>query len=501
MYFRQTFILSQKIYFIMTDRKKKTGAGGDGPATIDIPHEEVKENGKASSTVTVSEIPPDSDEARIKNEIAKFNVADSAIAQMKEVYGSLVIKDESDKDGYNQVKKAWNEVRTKRTSLEKKGLELRNQFKVITTAIGKEEDRLIDLITPLENDLYQKWKAIDDEKDRKKKEQEEAEGRQLMARIEELQTLGMKFRDGFYQIGDTITADVATLRAMPIDMFEKLKTAVKNKAAELQKIADDLAEQKRKDEAEQERQRQELKKQQDDLAEQQRQLQAQQDQLKRDQEEAARLKQELRLGKFLALGMTQSADWLVYDNGFKSVSLSVPDIMAWTEESIPAMVKDWKVQMDAIDREKTDHQEQQKREKDEKERREKYIASCMEAIGMVYNWNMRNFQFKLGDIYTELGWNDFSGMDDGAIMAKAKEVREFILKSKKDHAAAEQKKEQDRQKAERLGMTDKTRWDREIEQTNAAALRIVPAEYKTVKYRDKAHNFLDQLTNLINEFK
>lgn len=473
-----------------TPKKKATTAGGNGAATIDIPHEEVKQTAPASQVV-VSEAPPDSDEARIKNEIAKFNVADGAIAQMKEVYGALVIKDESDKDGYNQVKKAWNEVRSKRTSLEKKGLELRNGFKVITSAISKEEDRLVTLITPLEDDLYKKWKAIDDEKERKKKEQEEAEGRQLMARIEELQTLGMKFRDGFYQIGDTITADVATLRAMPVDMFEKLKTAVKNKAAELQKIADDLAEQKRQQDLKLKQEQDELKRQQDELADQQRQLQAQKD-------EMARQLRDMRLIKLQSLGMDlEGKEVLKWD----TIRLYIAPLIDMTADEFNRTVDITAEQIKDLKNKKAQEEEERKKVAAEKDRRDKYIASCMEAIGMVYNWNMRNFQFKLGDIYTELGWNDFNGMDDDAIMAKAKEVSEFILKAKKDHAAAEQKKEQDRQKAEKLGLTDKTRWDREIEQTSAAALRIVPAEYKTVKYREKAQNLLDQLTNIINEFK
>lgn len=493
MYFVFLFLTFTKIIFIMsTPKKKATTAGGNGAATIDIPHEEVKQPGTTASPVVVTEPQPDTDEARIKNEIAKFNVADGAIAQMKEVYGALVIKDENDKDGYNQVKKAWGEVRTKRTSLEKKGLELRNQFKVITTAISKEEDRLVTLITPLEEDLYGKWKKIDDAKEQAKKAQEEEEGRQLMARIEELQTLGMKFRDGFYQIGDTITADVATLRAMPADMFEKLKTAVKNKAAELQKIADDEAEKKRQAEAEQERQRQELKKQQDELAEQQRQLQAQKD-------EMAKQLRDMRLIKLQSLGMDLvGKDVLQWD----AIRLYIAPLIDMTADEFNRTVDITAEQIKELKNKRAQEEEDRKKVAAEKDRRDKYIASCMETAGMTYNWAMKNFQFKLGDIYTEMGWKDFEGMDDAAIALKAQEVSEFVIKAKKDQETADKKKLEDQQKAAKLGLTDKTRWERDLAQLEAQGLRqIVPAEFKTPKYQNKAMLFMEAFKNIINEFK
>src|SRR5690349_345249 len=153
----------------MAKAAKKTAAtGGDSTQppkpplqqqhVQDIPHEEVK-------------LPDVTDpEAQIKTEIAKFNLADAAIEKLKQEYGSLTITDVKDKAGYDAVKAAWQDTRSKRTGLEKKGLELRGAYKIITKAIGKEEDRLIKLLEPLETELHGKWKAIDDEKERVKKE-------------------------------------------------------------------------------------------------------------------------------------------------------------------------------------------------------------------------------------------------------------------------------------------------------------------------------------------
>lgn len=485
----------------MTERRKKASAGGENGAsniTLDIPHEELK-NPADAVAVTPKVVPV---EDQIKTEIAKFSLPDSAISQLKETYGGLTIKDETDKAGYETVKKAWNDVRSKRTGLEKKGLELRGQFKVITKAISDEEERLVGLISTLEDDLYTKWKKIDDDKERAKKEKEEAEGRQLMARIEELQTMGMSFKDGFYQIGETITADVATLRAMPEDMFGKLKTAIKNKADELKKIKEQEAEKKRQEQAEFKKQQDDLKAQQEQLAEQQRKIQEQHDQLKKDQEAAAKFKRDFRVSKFVGLGMVDNGDHVARNNGLETLRLDVADIMAWSDESYLLNFADWKKEIDASDKRLQEKQEKEKAEQAEKDRREKYIASCLENVGFKYNWGGKVFIFQTDALKIEVQWKEFDDLKTDQEIAEHVESYVHPIKvARDDQAKAEQKKKDDQAKAEKLALTDKQRWTREMEQMGAQALRVLPGDYKTDKYKKKAQTFLDRLNNLITEFK
>lgn len=471
----------------MSKSRKKPADGENGAAeTVDIPHEVVDSQTQTSLTPVFETV-----EHQIGRELAKFNFPEAAINQLKEQFGGLTISGPDDKTGYKAVKEAWSLVRSKRTGLEKKGLELRNNFKVFTTAIGKEEDRLVDLITPLEEDLYGKWKAIDDEKERAKKEQEEAEGRRLMARIEELQTIGMAFRDGFYQIGDTITVDVASLRSMPDDTFGKLKAAVAAKADEIKKAAELERQRKDKEAAELKRQQDDLKAQQEQMAEQQRQLQAQKD-------EMSRQLRELRLAKLQGLGMVLDGTELIK---WESVSVYIANLAEITADEFNQLLEAAAEKIKELKNQKAQAEENQRQEAAEKERREKFIAKTLEAVGMVYNWHARNFQFKTELFYTEIGWNDFAGMDDAAIVLKAQEIGEFIIKAKKDQEQADADRKKETEKAEKLAMSDKQRWEREIAQLEAQILRIVPGEYKTKAYQQKAQDLLERVTNLMTNFK
>src|SRR5687767_9052478 len=145
----------------------------------DIPHEPIESQQAEQGAPKVEEAEVIDDqknlELTISREIKRFQLADAGIEQLKKQYGDLVITGIDDKDGYKAVKAAWNEVRSKRTGLEKKGLAIRTDYTVVTKAVKKEEDRLIDLITPLEDGLYKKWKAIDDEKEAEKKRKEKEE--------------------------------------------------------------------------------------------------------------------------------------------------------------------------------------------------------------------------------------------------------------------------------------------------------------------------------------
>ena len=155
----------------MAEKKAKKQPAGGVSETVYIPHEEMPHgNGAPVLQPTVATV-----DQQIKLELAKFTLADAGIAQLKKNYEGLEISGADDKEGYKKVREAWRDVQSKRTGLEKKGLELRGGYGVITKAIKAEEDRLVDLITPLEDGLHKKWKAIDDEKERVKKEQEQAE--------------------------------------------------------------------------------------------------------------------------------------------------------------------------------------------------------------------------------------------------------------------------------------------------------------------------------------
>lgn len=496
-------------------RKKADSPADSGTSTkdniTDIPHEEVP-NSKDATPVEAQLVTV---EDQIKLELAKFNVADAAIAQLKEAYGALVITGPDDKKGYEAVKKAWNEIRSKRTGLEKKGKELRSGYTVIAKAIGAEEDRLIELINPLEEDLYKKWKAIDDEKERVKKEKEEAEQAQLMARVEEIQTLGMTFADGFYQIGGTVSVDVASLRAYNDEQYEKLKGFITARKAELDKAAEEKA---AADKAEQDRRDKEaadLKKQQDELREQQAELQRQKDELEQQKQEAAKLKRDNRIAKVTALGMTynERSDLFEFDNGFKSVThegalLFDLDEYGFTEHTnvLAGLIKESK---DG----KAQHDEQVRQEQAEKERLEKFIAESLESIGMTFSHARGRFIYSNTELDPiEVTWNDFVGMDDAAIATKAHELGDQIAdqKAQVEKIQADRKAEQDRKDQEardeqarqdNLALSDRDRFFKDVARIEAAVAELSEANYKTKKFKTLAANLKNNISQELENAK
>src|SRR3972149_619815 len=383
-----SFYIHQNFYTMAKAAKKKGPASGVQEAhTIDVEHEVIetttatnKENGGA---ILVD------DQTRIKMEIAKLNVADAGIAVLKEKYGTLVIADASDKKGYEAVKKAWNEVRSTRTALEKKGLEIRNQFKVITTAVKAEEERLIESLDPLETDLYKKWKAIDDEKERAKKEQEEAEQKQLMARVEEVQTLGMAFKDGFYQIGDTIAVDVASLRMYNDEQYAKLKGAIDAK-----------------------------KKQQDQLREQQ-------EQLKRDQDAAAKIKRDNRINKLVALGMTynERTDLFVHDNGFRTTTHGGADRVSLDGSGFDEHAKIIAGHITDNIADKAKHDQEVEAERQALENHKKFIAATMDRAGLNFSYTAQSFTWEDKNTAIEVTFAELIPLTEPEVSEKAQAIQ------------------------------------------------------------------------------
>lgn len=478
-------------------KKKATTPVVNGDNHIeDITHELVTQS--ADNSVTPEVWTP---EKQVKLEIAKFNLADSGIEKLKKDYGELVISGPDDKTGYKAVREAWQEVRSKRTGLEKKGLEIRNGFKVITTAVSKEEDRLIELITPLEDDLYKKWKAIDEEKDRLKKEAEEEEKRQLMARVEEVMALGMTFKDGFYVCGETISMDVATLRALPAEQYDKLKKAVEAKAAEIAKSEADAAAERQRQADELKKQQDELKRQQDELKKQQEEMERQKTELRQQQEAAAKIKLENRINRFIGLGMTRGANSLNFDNGFLSFSTLIEDIRTQPDETFETFFNDHLDGISDRNMKQAEHDLEKKQEAEALELKKKNISEVMSTAGLQFQYTSQSFIFENDIIALELGWNDLVPMTEEELLLKQNAVHEQInaarVQSKKkadDLKAAEEKEK-------KAGMKDAELFNVAIVQLETDILKIVPGEFKTKAYQNKSTRLIKAIGDILMDAK
>jgi hypothetical protein len=484
-----------------TVRKKTAGADNSATHVTDIPHEEVHQDGKTVSTETVA-VQVITIDQQIKNELAKFNVAESGIAKLKEQYGGLVITGPEDKTGYKSVKEAWGQVRTVRTSLEKKGLELRKDYQVITKAISGEENRLVELVTPLEEDLYKKWKAIDDEKERAKKEQEEKEQAQLMARVEEIQTLGMTFVDGFYQIGGTISVDVASLRGFNDDQFAKLKGAITAKKTELDNAEAERLEQQRLDNEQRQKDAQKLRDDQKKLDDERAELDRQRKEIEDQRKDAARMKLENRSNQMAALGFKTKGDQFVWDNGASAIYVAHSSAENATPEEWRDKVAEVKQAILESTQAKEQHDAEKKREQEEKDRREKFIAESLTTVGMIYDYGRKLFHWTSKELDPiEATWNDFAGLDDAAIATKAHQLGDMITTAKQEENRIVKAREAEQKKQENLALSDRDRFFKDVARIEAAVAELSAANYKTKKFQQMAAQLRENLTQELENGK
>jgi hypothetical protein len=542
--------------------KKKGGKAKD--AQTFIPHEEVKQ----AAAETIQEEPiavhaeevdtPEDDEKRKKLEIAKLGIAETQIAAIRTKYGSLVIKGPDDKEGYKLVRAAWSEVRTLRTGLEKKGLAIRSKIAEITKAVKKEEDRLIEMLEPLEEQLQKAWKDIDDAKEKEKKDKEAAEHARLMTRINELIDMGMTLTEGFYRIGDTISMDVATLRALPDAQYEQLKTTVKKKGEE-------LAEEKRKKDEADEKEKKRLKDEQDKLLadqqkveEEKRQLRAERREVRQGklegigfklsvvdgienmyfrkmainvnkflemeafefaifleattksvketldeeakQAEKERIKTE-RLAQIRALGFINRGEDFHFDNGFKTITHGVASLMDLDDYGFSEHFKILKDGVDEANQGKADHEEGQRKEKEALEEKKRFISASMDRAGLSFSYTAQKFYWEDKNKTIQLGWDDLLPLTEPQVSDKiAALVIEIDLAKKFTKDQADQQADKEK-KEKHLNMKDKERWEHTIEDLEAALANLKPDEFKTQIYQKKATSLLDRLGITVKEFK
>lgn len=476
------------------NKRKKEPTALTSVNTVDIEHEVVEPNNEKTNGLSVVTVVTLDDQ--IKQEVAKFNLADAAIAKLKEVYGPLTIAGPDDKDGYKAVKAAWQEVRGYRTGVEKKKKEIKADYIAIGRAIDKEETRLTELLTPLEDELYGKWKAIDDLKEQERLRKEQEENDRLMKRLSELLDLGMRLEDGFYQIGGTISMDVATLRGFTDEQYAKLKDAVEKKAAELKKIADDEAEVKRQAQLKFEQEQQQLRDQQAELKRQQDEMKKQQEDLQRQKDEMAKQKRQTRLDMFAHLGMKAEGYDMVYHNGYNGHAVEINTIINEPDETFPKLVE---ATAAAIKEKKDEHAKYEEGKRQEQialENKTKRIASTMKAAGLAYDYNTKSFTFANSFIDLVIPMSEFLTLTDAQITSKGLELGAQVDKAKKDQ---QDRDEQDRKKAEDeriAGLADDEKLTDYIQKIRA----IEPPAMKSKKAKERLTQFKGRLDNLLNEF-
>jgi len=477
----------------MSKATKQTGAASS--TVTDIPHEEISQSNGLTHVAKVI-----TTEEQIKLEVAKFNLADSAIEAMKQNFEGLTIAGAEDKTGYKKVREAWGEVRSTRTKLEKKGLELRNGYTVITKAIKKEEDRLIELITPLEEDLYKKWKEIDEAKELEKQRAIEEEQRLTMARVEAVLAAGMEFKDGFYCIGDAISMDVATLRALPDDQFERLKTAITAKWEEIQLKKHEAEMASIRAAEEMQRQREELERQQREMRQAQEELRLERERVEVEKKEAKMAKISQRFEELLRLGMVYRDFQDCFSYG-EDITITDDQIEKYDEAGWKSLVNNAKVDIEIVKEKAEAYRLQQEAEKSALEARKKDIAERAEKAGLKYSYQRNVFEFVSPFFSVQMDFGQLLQFSEkelkgwfGTVEVRIFEANAQMKKQRQDEQAAAEKEA-------KLGLKDKERFALLVASLEETAGMIDPAEFKTKSFQAMASSLRDRIVKLINEVK
>lgn len=158
---------------------------GDQTVLINVPyddHEIVKvleeKKGVMENLPTEKEV--------ISNELKKFNLADSEIAKLKELYSSLVIAGAEDQDGYGKVDTACKFLAKKCIEVEKVRKATKDFYLKTGKAIDAEAKRITQLLMDIKTPLTEKQKVIDDIFEKIKQEAELKASNTLNYRIIEL---------------------------------------------------------------------------------------------------------------------------------------------------------------------------------------------------------------------------------------------------------------------------------------------------------------------------
>lgn len=432
-------------------------------------------------------------EEQIQQELVRHNVTEKAIADIREKFLPLKIKDLDDKETYLEVKEARKGVKALRVLAKKICVAGREEANAISKAwVAKEKD-LTGRIGEVEDHLEKQEKefeaAIAAEKERKKRQQDE----QLILRQQILTGMGALYSDGSFTLGE-VSFEMSLIRECDPGIWE---SDIKPKfEEEYRKVEADRLEQERikqEREAEMRRQQEELERKQRELFEKEAALKAIQEEQERKQREeyerqaaATRAEEEARnkarIVQLQSLGLRPHMEGnTLYYVGYSWAIASV-DMTGYSEDQWSMLIE--KATAD-IAAKKEEEERERLAEIEAQKEAERISALRKERLGIMKQYGASVTR----DI--DLGtYND----DSWAILleeVKAEHEKQQRIKWGKEQEekrkADELKKQQEMEQAK-----DKEKWAEMSRQVNA----IEVFEMRSSQYRTKAMKFRQKLDEL-----
>lgn len=167
-----------------------------------------------------------------------YELPDNKIAEIKAFCDSITITGVDDKANYKTASAALTKVKKYRTGIEAKRKELKEPFLEAGKAIDAEAKRLTALLTPIEEALSAKIKAIDNEAARLEQERRKQLHEQMLK-------AGYTLETGVYNVGRKFVAPQQVWDAKP-EQLEAIIVDGLNEVARLEQEAKEREEQAKK---------------------------------------------------------------------------------------------------------------------------------------------------------------------------------------------------------------------------------------------------------------
>lgn len=347
------------------------------------------------------------------NKVVVLDKFETRLVELREKFSKIVIKDASDRAGYDAAKKAKSELKDMWVNTDNDREEAKRPYIDASKQLEKKFQWVIGELHAIASPIEERIKWFESEKKKKDEEEKTMKDKRLQERVLALLAMGA-VNDGVKVALDDYSADIALIRDTNEDIY-KAKVYIRffetwearEKIRKAKKESDDLADKLKKEaEAEFEEQKKKLKADQEKVAED----------LRKAEEAKEKLKKELiavRSKELFALGLTYDYaedNWSIGNVYIVHTQLGKLDETEWAEwvlKAIPdieiekaSIQEAAQKELDRIKQKAIDDSEalRKKNELAEKERQEKIAseASDKEKYKVVYDYLKKApvFEFK-----------------------------------------------------------------------------------------------------------
>lgn len=227
-------------------------------------------------------------ESKITSELAKENITEKVLVELKAKYGDLKLKSLDDKESYLELKEAAKVCSKVRTAVVKCCKLLREEAVAYQKKCVAKEKEIVSIVSEIEDPIDAEIAKYDAELKRKEEEEKQRKENEYMARTQNLTKMGAVYSNNEFTLGEfSIEANLVKDCSQEVwesDMLPKFQEQYQ--IIEAERIAE---EQRKANEAA------ELKRKQDELAQKQREFEEQQAAFKKQQEELAQKAREEQL--------------------------------------------------------------------------------------------------------------------------------------------------------------------------------------------------------------